>query len=147
MGSEDQKFILANLDKKEYIVGGPDLWDWISGNEGRLLIYLIARGRKRGTPLMEKEPVIAKARAVISSSRDPKLVEKAYDLIDEEEEKMLSDGFFRSIGRWAGDRIILVGESDPSGLYQKILKTFKNITREVADEYNRFVEIERLFVF
>ena len=45
-------------------------------------------------------------------------------------------------GRWAGDKIYLVGHYDESELYQKALKRFHNISKELVEEYNEFIENE-----
>jgi len=42
-------------------------------------------------------------------------------------------------GRWAGDRIVLVGDYDGSKLYDRARKGYKNISIEVAKEFNEFV--------
>src|SRR5690348_10754915 len=53
-------------------------------------------------------------------------------------------------GRWAGDRITMVGDYDESHLFEKAGKQFLNITHGVLDEWNSVVEyedekIERVF--
>lgn len=47
-------------------------------------------------------------------------------------------------GRWAFDRVALVGDYDSSNLYWTARETFKNISPEVAKEYNDFIEIEEM---
>ncbi|MFH8107841.1 MAG: hypothetical protein QXJ25_02345 [Candidatus Aenigmatarchaeota archaeon] len=42
-------------------------------------------------------------------------------------------------GRWAGDRIVLIGDYDKSKLYQKVKKNYKDIGIEAAKEYNRVI--------
>ena len=46
---------------------------------------------------------------------------------------------FTTLGRWAGDRITLVGDYDASGLYRKA-EGYTNISEELIAEYNRAVE-------
>jgi|SRR5690349_1766844 len=53
-------------------------------------------------------------------------------------------------GRWAGDRITMVGDYDESHLFDKAQNKFINITHGVLDEWNSVVEydddkIERVF--
>ena len=43
-------------------------------------------------------------------------------------------------GRWAGDRIALVGDYDSSSLWNE-LPAFRNITRQVVEEWNAFIEL------
>ncbi len=47
-------------------------------------------------------------------------------------------------GRWAGDRILVIGDYDSSGLYDIALEQYKDISKEVAEEYNDFIELEEL---
>ncbi len=47
-------------------------------------------------------------------------------------------------GRWAGDTVYLVGDYDDSELYQKAQKEFTNISKPLAQEYNDFIELEKL---
>lgn len=49
-------------------------------------------------------------------------------------------------GRWAGDRVYLVGDYDEGGLYHQVEidHRFKEISAGLADEYNRFIEVEGL---
>ncbi len=39
------------------------------------------------------------------------------------------------VGRWAGDHVVLVGDYDSSGLYQKS-KRFRNLSHELAEVWN-----------
>ena len=45
-------------------------------------------------------------------------------------------------GRWAGDEVYLVGDYDESNLYKIAQSEYHNISKELATEYNQFVEIE-----
>jgi hypothetical protein len=42
-------------------------------------------------------------------------------------------------GRWAGDRVCLVGDYDSSKLWDR-LPEFRNITQEVVETWNDFIE-------
>ena len=42
-------------------------------------------------------------------------------------------------GRWAYDRIVLIGDYDSSGLFDKADKEYRNITRDVLREFNDFM--------
>src|SRR5512145_2034134 len=48
----------------------------------------------------------------------------------------------RFAGRWAGDAVYLIGDYDHSKLYEKAIAEYRNISRELAEEYNRFVELD-----
>jgi len=53
---------------------------------------------------------------------------------------------YKYAGHWAFDRVALVGDYDSSELYDMAKREFKNISSEVAEEYNDFIEIEELKV-
>jgi len=44
-------------------------------------------------------------------------------------------------GRWASDRIVLIGDYDESGLYSQAEKEFTEISEGLVKEYNEFIEI------
>ncbi len=43
-------------------------------------------------------------------------------------------------GRWAGDRILLVGDYDESGLWDEVAESFVEISAGLIEEFNRFIE-------
>ena len=45
-------------------------------------------------------------------------------------------------GRWAGDEVYLVGDYDESNLYEIAESEYHNISKELATEYNEFVQLE-----
>jgi hypothetical protein len=49
------------------------------------------------------------------------------------------------VGRWAGDRVVLVGDYDSSGLFEKSeTKSYRNISKELVEVWNDFIEIPRM---
>ena len=48
----------------------------------------------------------------------------------------------RFAGRWAGDEVYLVGDYDESQLYDKAHAAYRNISRELAVEYNQFIAVD-----
>lgn len=48
---------------------------------------------------------------------------------------------FPSMGRWAGDRIVLIGDYDESGLYQTS-REWKDVSKEFIRDYNKFIELK-----
>lgn len=46
-------------------------------------------------------------------------------------------------GRWAGDRIAFVGDYDSSRLWD-VLPEFRNISKELVEEWNAFIELPDL---
>ena len=47
-------------------------------------------------------------------------------------------------GRWAGDKVYLVGDYDSSKLYERAKKHFANIAKELVQEYNQFIAATHL---
>jgi hypothetical protein len=45
-------------------------------------------------------------------------------------------------GRWAGDEVYLVGDYDEGPLYEKARAEYRNISRELAVEYNQFIAVD-----
>jgi hypothetical protein len=137
-----QYFRIVNLDKQEYI--DPDsnkLWELCANNEARLLPWLLAKGPQDGTSLSHTD-------------RNGELIERrkgedfdAYiERVGEEANVPIGQGRFKTPGRWAGDRVVVVGDYDESGLYQRAKKEFKEISAEVIPELNEFLGIEKLKV-
>ena len=48
-----------------------------------------------------------------------------------------------TVGRWAGDRVALVGDYDESKLWEQ-LPTFRNITADVVRDWNDFVDVQEM---
>lgn len=51
---------------------------------------------------------------------------------------------YKHAGRWAGDRIVVIGDYDSSKLYQKARTCFQEISKEIIGEWNDFIELDRL---
>jgi len=51
---------------------------------------------------------------------------------------------YRTSGRWADDRIALVGDYDATGDYDRAEKEFRPIHNELRRDYNDFVGIDEL---
>jgi len=51
-------------------------------------------------------------------------------------------------GRWAGNKIVVIGDYDESGLFRKIRNdpSWKDISADAADEYNDFIGSSHLMV-
>lgn len=49
---------------------------------------------------------------------------------------------YSTAGRWASDRIALVGDYDYSGDWERVEDEFHNISRELVCEYNDFIEVQ-----
>jgi len=144
-----QYFRIVNLDKKEWIEPSTwKLWEICANNDIRMLGYLLATNNPDGT-------------SVIKHFTDPEKAKRKYGesfkiLYYDEKYKM---GFgvpkCEYFGRWCGDRIAIVGDYADQATNAKGLPTFheleqnpewKNITNEVAEEFNVFIEDVNLMV-
>ena len=47
---------------------------------------------------------------------------------------------YKIAGRWAGDRIALVGDYDDSKLFHIAEQDFRNISKELVKEFNHFIQ-------
>lgn len=106
-----QYFLIANLDKKEYLsphqMGtGAKLWEIAANCQQGILPYLL---------------------------RQSDVKDGIGDLNPDRTQS------YPNAGRWAGDRIVVVGDYDESGLYDKIDdKEWSEITPQAGEDYNAF---------
>lgn len=49
---------------------------------------------------------------------------------------------YEMAGRWAGDRVVVIGDYDSSKLYQQAKNSFTEISQRLAKEYNRFMQYD-----
>ena len=47
---------------------------------------------------------------------------------------------YETAGRWAGERVVLIGDYDESGLWDKLEKEYADISRQMVTDYNDFIE-------
>ncbi len=116
-----QYFKAVNLDKKEYICpwclgGGAKLWEWAANSQGSIFTLLLRKSDEGG-------------------GGDFYGYHKGCD-----EGGPIRCPLSPIAGRWAGDRIALVGDYDSSRLYD-LADCFRNISKEVAEEWNAFIEL------
>ena len=51
---------------------------------------------------------------------------------------------YKSAGRWAEDRLVVIGDYDESNLYEKANHEFTEITDDIKEEWNDFIELFEL---
>jgi hypothetical protein len=119
-----QYFKLVNLDKREFVcpwcVGqGAKLWEWAANPAGAVCTLLLRKSDEGGGG-------------------------DFYGYHRGCSEGGPIHGPLSSVaGRWAGDRLALVGDYDSSKLWDQ-LPTFRNISREVVEEWNSFIGCKEL---
>ena len=129
-----QYYLIVNTEKKEYLHphdlgAGLKNWELIAGGVGGLIAYLCSQSSGRG-------------------GGDPSISYQEYTDEDGEtdwdaRERDIEDTY-PNWGRWANNRIVVVGDYDDSDLYQKAQESseYENISHQVIDEYNKFIEID-----
>lgn len=116
-----QYFKAVNTDKHEYICpwcigGGAKLWEWAANPQGSIFTLLLRKSDEGG-------------------GGDFYGYHKGCG-----EGGPITAPLSAIAGRWAGDRVFLLGDYDSSGLYQD-LSAFRNISRELVEEWNAFIEL------
>jgi hypothetical protein len=49
---------------------------------------------------------------------------------------------YETAGRWAEDRIVLIGDYDESKLWDRLEEEYKDISEQLVKDFNDFIEIE-----
>jgi len=49
---------------------------------------------------------------------------------------------YQTAGRWAGDRVVLIGDYDESKLWDKLKRGYAEISRQLIKDYNDFIQID-----
>jgi hypothetical protein len=116
-----QYFCLANLDKREYVCpwcigSGAKLWEWAANTSGAVGTILLRKSDEGGGG-----DYYGYQRG--NSEGGP-----------------ITPPLSRIVGRWAGDRIALVGDYDSSKLWDE-LPRWRNISEQVVMEWNDFIEL------
>jgi len=140
-----QYFIIVNLDKKEYVEPTLlKLWEICVNDDIKVLAWLLATNNPDGTGILKSyytgDVEEAKKKCEEETKRE---CEPFY--IDDRGRFIIMQPKLKYFGRWCGDRIALVGDyadlatnyNGPS--FGLILHTYKDITKEVVEEYNMFV--------
>jgi hypothetical protein len=143
-----QYFKAANLDKKEVVCpwcigGGAKLWEWAANPQGAIFTVLLRQssagggGDYYGYRTQEvhlgqypkgtaSEAMMHKLGAVLSMEGRPVCAPPA-----------------SIVGRWAGDRVVLVGDYDESNLWEQ-LPSYRNISADLVDAWNNFIELDEM---
>ena len=50
---------------------------------------------------------------------------------------------YKTAGRWAGNRVVLIGDYDQTKLWDKLEKEYSDISQELVREYNDFIEVKQ----
>jgi hypothetical protein len=137
-----QYFRAVNKTKKEVVCpwclgGGAKLWEWAASPMGAVFVLLMRRssGRGGGDYYGYGEPHI------VSVDGSPAGLAMALQRVASLEGAPAPIEEDSLVGRWAGDEVYLVGDYDSSRLYQESFG-YRNISGELADTWNKFIERE-----
>ena len=97
--------------------GGAKLWEWAANNEGAIFTLLLRKSDEGGG-------------SDFFGSRT-----------GSDEGGPIRCPLSCIAGRWAGDRIALVGDYDSSKLWDA-LPRYRNISKQLVEEWNAFIEMD-----
>lgn len=114
-----QYFAAMNPDKQEFVCpwcigGGAKLWEWAANPQGAIFCLLLRRSDEGGGGDFYGYRQGCGEGGAIQCPVSP------------------------IAGRWAGDRVVLVGDYDSSNLWDQ-RTSFRNISREVVATWNDFI--------
>ncbi len=117
-----QYFQPVNLDKKEYVCpwclsGGAKLWEWAANPQGAIFTLLLRCSDEGGGG-----DYFGYHRGYGEGTPVPR---------------------HEIAGRWAGDRIVMIGDYDSSKLWDETPR-YRNIACELAETWNAFIELPDL---
>lgn len=122
-----QYFAAVNTDKKEFVcpwcVGGvAKLWEWAANPWGAVFTLLLRKSDEGGGGDFYGYHKGCAEGGPIPCPPYP------------------------IVGRWAGDRVALVGDYDSSKLWDELYerRTFRNISKDLVTTWNDFIEIEAM---
>jgi hypothetical protein len=116
-----QYFKAVNTDKKEFVCpwcigGGAKLWEWAANPQGAIFTILLRKSDEGGGGDYYGYAKGCSEGGPIACDVSP------------------------VVGRWAGDRVVLIGDYDSSNLWNE-LDAYRNMSAELVDEWNRFIDI------
>ena len=144
-----QYFKAVDLDKKEVVCpwcigGGAKLWEWAANSYGAIFTLLLRQSSQTGGGDY-RDPIPQAERVLELDSDNPEQSERSFQdaigLAVAAEGMPLRLPEDSIVGRWADDRVVLIGDYDESGLWKE-LPTYRNISKEVVETWNKFIEIE-----
>lgn len=142
-----QYFKAVNLNIQEYVCpwclgGGARLWEWAVSPHGAIFTLLLRKSdRSGGGDVYGSGPLAYE----LSGDSDDDNVELAAVILAamSREGQPVCSPADTVIGRWAGDSVALIGDYDSSDLHDN-LDSYRNISPELAREWNQFVELPQM---
>jgi hypothetical protein len=135
-----QYFKAVNLDKCEFVCpwcinGGAEFLEWCGNDYGRIWNLLLRQSSETGGGDIGTQPLVVNLDSFDAENFEKQIQDALkYAMSCEGERIRLPEDSM--VGRWAGDRVTLVGDYDASDIW-KSLPSFRNISRELVDEWNK----------
>jgi hypothetical protein len=145
-----QYFKAVNFDKREYVCpwclgGGAKLWEWAANPQGAVFTLLLRKSSAGGggdyygyrTQCIEidRNDASEATETFIGALRSTQRLEG----------QPIEENADAIVGRWAGDHVALVGDYDASAIWDDLTR-FKNVSRELVEAWNRFIELPDLML-
>ncbi|KAA1258576.1 hypothetical protein LF1_10980 [Rubripirellula obstinata] len=133
-----QYFKPVNTDKKEFVCpwcigGGAKLWEWAANRQGAVFTLLLRQsGCTGGGDYGGQEPQVVE-------------LKDGDNIADIIAKGVVREGMSMPIpnesivGRWAGDRVALIGDYDDSGIYSIASEQYRNISEPLVEAWNQFL--------
>ncbi len=147
-----QYFKAVNLDKREVVcpwcLGGvAKLWEWAAGRHGPVFTLLLRKSSATGggdyyDPIPRPQREIQIGPITDERQAGQAICEAILAGVAAEGQPIVEDPT-SVVGRWAGDRVALVGDYDRSRLWDE-LPSYRNISKELAEAWNDFIEIDEM---
>lgn len=138
-----QYFKAVNATKREFVCpwclgGGAKLWEWAASAKGSIFVVLLRRSTESGGGDYNAGGTVE---LDMSKHTTASLHETIMAGVRKEGAPFTPDEI---VGRWAGDKVYLVGDYDDSKLYELASEEFNNISPQVASAWNAFIDQEEL---
>ncbi len=143
-----QYFKAVNLDRKEYVCpwcieGGAKLWEWAANPQGAIFTLLLRKSSGSGGGdyygYRTREVTLGEGRG----SSPEGLLESIGATVALEGQPIPAQTPDSIVGRWAGDRLVLVGDYDDSELWSE-LPAYHNISEHIVRDWNSFIDIPEM---
>ncbi len=143
-----QYFKAVNLDKQEVVCpwclgGGAKLWEWAANPQGAIFTLLLRKSSAGGGGDYYGYPTHNVRLDTASPEGAHQSLLDAFQSVAAIEGQPFDPPADSIVGRWAGDRVVLVGDYDTSKLWDQ-LEDFHNISRELVEVWNDFIEIPEM---
>ena len=141
-----QYFKAVNLDKQEVVCpwclsGGAKLWEWAANSQGAVFTLLLRKSSAGGGGDYYGYRQQKIEFDTDSAERVHESFFEAFRSVASLEGQSIAPEPGSIVGRWAGDRVALVGDYDKSEIWNELL-TYRNVSRELVQAWNDFVEID-----